>query len=34
LPIALDDKLKEIIAEFEVTETHDSLARNGKQAME
>ena len=34
LPIALDEKLKEIIAEFEVTETHDSLARNGKQAME
>jgi len=34
LPIELDEKLKEIIAEFEVTETHDSLARNGKQAME
>ena len=34
LPIALDEKLKEIIAEFEVTETHESLARNGKQAME
>ena len=34
LPIELDEKLKEIIAEFEVTETHDSLARNGIQAME
>jgi len=34
LPVDLDEKLKEIIAEFEVTETHDSLARNGKQAME
>jgi tRNA (guanine-N7-)-methyltransferase len=34
LPLELDEKLKEIIAEFEVTETHDSLARNGKQAME
>jgi tRNA (guanine-N7-)-methyltransferase len=34
LPIELDEKLKEIIAEFEVTETHESLARNGKQAME
>lgn len=34
LPIELDEKLKDIIAEFEVTETHDSLARNGKQAME
>jgi len=34
LPFELDEKLKEIIAEFEVTETHDSLARNGKQAME
>ena len=34
LPIELDEKLKELIAEFEVTETHDSLARNGKQAME
>jgi tRNA (guanine-N7-)-methyltransferase len=34
LPIELDEKLKEIIAEFEITETHDSLARNGKQAME
>lgn len=34
LPIELDEKLKEIIAEFEVTETHDSLARNGKLAME
>jgi len=34
LPIELDEKLKEVIAEFEVTETHDSLARNGKQAME
>lgn len=34
LPIELDEKLKEIIAAFEVTETHDSLARNGKQAME
>jgi len=34
LPIDLDEKLKDIIAEFEVTETHDSLARNGKQAME
>ena len=31
---AVDEKLKDIIAEFEVTETHDSLARNGKQAME
>jgi hypothetical protein len=34
LPIELDEKLKEIIAAFEVTETHESLARNGKQAME
>ncbi len=34
LPIELDEKLKERIAEFEVTETHESLARNGKQAME
>jgi tRNA (guanine-N7-)-methyltransferase len=34
LPVELDEKLKEIIAEFEVTETHESLARNGKQAME
>ena len=34
LPIELDEKLKDIIAEFEVTETHESLARNGKQAME
>ena len=34
LTFELDEKLKEIIAEFEVTETHDSLARNGKQAME
>ena len=34
LPLELDEKLKEMIAEFEVTETHDSLARNGKQAME
>jgi tRNA (guanine-N7-)-methyltransferase len=34
LPIELDEKLKKIIAEFEVTETHESLARNGKQAME
>ena len=34
LPVELDEKLKEIIAEFEVTETHDSLARNGKQVME
>ena len=34
LPVELDEKLKDIIAEFEVTETHDSLARNGKQAME
>jgi tRNA (guanine-N7-)-methyltransferase len=34
LPLELDEKLKDIIAEFEVTETHDSLARNGKQAME
>ena len=34
MPIELDEKLKEMIAEFEVTETHDSLARNGKQAME
>lgn len=34
LPIELDEKLKDLIAEFEVTETHDSLARNGKQAME
>lgn len=34
LSIELDEKLKDIIAEFEVTETHDSLARNGKQAME
>ncbi len=34
LPFELDDKLKDIIAEFEVTETHESLARNGKQAME
>jgi tRNA (guanine-N7-)-methyltransferase len=34
LPIELDEKLKDIIAEFEVTETHDSLARNGKQVME
>jgi tRNA (guanine-N7-)-methyltransferase len=34
LPLALDEKLKDIITEFEVTETHDSLARNGKQAME
>ncbi len=34
LPLELDEKLKEIIAEFEITETHDSLARNGKQAME
>jgi len=34
LPIELDEKLKEIIAKFEVTETHESLARNGKQTME
>jgi tRNA (guanine-N7-)-methyltransferase len=34
LPLELDEKLKEIIAEFEITETHESLARNGKQAME
>jgi tRNA (guanine-N7-)-methyltransferase len=34
LPIELDEKLKDIIAAFEITETHDSLARNGKQAME
>jgi hypothetical protein len=34
LPIELDEKLKDIIAEFEITETHDSLARKGKQAME
>lgn len=34
LPLELDEKLKDIITEFEVTETHDSLARNGKQAME
>jgi tRNA (guanine-N7-)-methyltransferase len=34
LPFELDEKLKEIIAEFEITETHESLARNGKQAME
>jgi tRNA (guanine-N7-)-methyltransferase len=34
LPLGLDETLKDIIAEFEVTETHDSLARNGKQAME
>ncbi len=34
LPIELDDVLKEKIADFEITETHDSLARNGKQAME
>jgi tRNA (guanine-N7-)-methyltransferase len=34
LPIATDEILKEKIAEFEITETHDSLARNGKQAME
>ncbi len=34
LPIELEEKLKDIIAAFEVTETHDSLARNGKQAME
>ncbi len=34
LPVELDEKLKDIIAEFEVTETHESLARNGKQAME
>ena len=34
LPLELDEKLKEKIAEFEVTETHESLARNGKQAME
>jgi tRNA (guanine-N7-)-methyltransferase len=34
LPIELDEKLKELIAAFEVTETHESLARNGKQAME
>jgi tRNA (guanine-N7-)-methyltransferase len=34
LPLDLDEKLKDIITEFEVTETHDSLARNGKQAME
>jgi tRNA (guanine-N7-)-methyltransferase len=34
LPLELDEKLKNIVAEFEVTETHDSLARNGKQAME
>jgi tRNA (guanine-N7-)-methyltransferase len=34
LPIELDEKLKDTIAAFEVTETHESLARNGKQAME
>ena len=34
LPIELEEKLKDIIAAIEVTETHDSLARNGKQAME
>jgi tRNA (guanine-N7-)-methyltransferase len=34
LPVELDEQLKDMIAQFEVTETHDSLARNGKQAME
>jgi len=34
LPIELDEKLKDTIAAFEVTETHESLARNGKQAKE
>jgi len=34
LLIELDEKLKDTIAAFEVTETHESLARNGKQAME
>ncbi len=34
LPVELDEKLKELITAFEVTETHESLARNGKQAME
>jgi tRNA (guanine-N7-)-methyltransferase len=34
IPVELEEKLKELIAEFEVTETHESLARNGKQAME
>jgi tRNA (guanine-N7-)-methyltransferase len=33
LPIELDEKLKEIMSEHEVTETHESLARNGKEAM-
>lgn len=33
MPYELDEKLKEIMAEHEVTETHESLARNGKEVM-